>query len=162
MTFSTEAPSRAEAVYAFDASSPDELSFQAGDIITSVQKVDDEWLMGEHAGSTGIFPSSFVVFMDDAVDSSAPKEIAKESVGNQPHCEALFDYGGEGQGDLPFKTGDVITLIERVDEEWMMGSVGGKEGMFPVAFVKVLKDLPSPGKHFPILQHHVSFGVFFS
>ena len=40
--------------------------------------------------------------------------------------------------------GDVIETTEWVNEEWMTGCIGEREGMFPLAFVKVLVELPKP------------------
>jgi len=48
------------ALWDFHGNAPDELSFQAGNEITNVQRVDDEWLKGEFAAQKGIFPASFV------------------------------------------------------------------------------------------------------
>ena len=48
------------ATYAFDAEADDELSFQKGDRITLVARVDDEWMKGSLRGRTGIFPTSYV------------------------------------------------------------------------------------------------------
>ena len=59
-------------------------------------------------------------------------------------CEALFDFTAENSGELNFKTGDIIVTSEWVNEEWMTGRMGDREGMFPVAFVKILEDLPKP------------------
>ena len=56
----------------------------------------------------------------------------------------MFDFTAENAGELGFKTGDVIVTSEWVNEEWMSGRLGGQEGMFPVAFVKILKELPTP------------------
>ena len=58
-------------------------------------------------------------------------------------CEATFDFDGdEGAGELRFTTGEVIETIEWVNEEWISGRIGSREGIFPVAFVKVIKELP--------------------
>lgn len=56
----------------------------------------------------------------------------------------MFDFTAENNGELSFKTGDVITTLEWVNEEWMNGRMGSQEGMFPVAFVKILEELPKP------------------
>ena len=61
-------------------------------------------------------------------------------------CEASYDFTAENAGELSFKTGDVIVTLEWVNEEWMNGRLGEREGMFPVAFVKVLTELPKPQK----------------
>ena len=57
-------------------------------------------------------------------------------------CEALFDFDSGGAGELNFKTGDIITTTEWVNDEWLEGELGGQTGIFPLAFVKVLEELP--------------------
>jgi len=42
---------------------------------------------------------------------------------------------------LSFKTGDRISLLKRINEEWLTGSLKGREGMFPAAFVDIVRDI---------------------
>ena len=39
--------------------------------------------------------------------------------------------------ELSFKKGDFLDLTGTVDENWLEGSIGGKEGIFPSNYVKV-------------------------
>ncbi len=55
---------------------------------------------------------------------------------------ARFDFEGEGDTDLSFESGDVIKLTKKVGDEWLEGELAGMTGMFPLAFVEVLEDLP--------------------
>lgn len=59
-------------------------------------------------------------------------------------CEAVFDFTAENSGELTFTTGEVIETTDWVNEEWLSGRIGTKEGMFPLGFVKVLVELPKP------------------
>ena len=63
-------------------------------------------------------------------------------------CEALFDFTGEGSGELSFSQGETIVTTEWVNDEWLMGKIGDREGMFPGSFVKTITELPrsSAGK----------------
>ena len=40
------------------------------------------------------------------------------------------------------QTGDVIVLVERVNEEWFKGEINKRIGRFPAAFVEILIPLP--------------------
>lgn len=51
-------------------------------------------------------------------------------------CTAVYDFPGEAEGDLPFKTGDRIEVLERIGEDWVKGQLGARSGMFPAAFVE--------------------------
>ncbi|XP_038610884.1 SH3 domain-containing protein 19 [Tachyglossus aculeatus] len=51
---------KARALYDFHGENDDELSFKAGDTITELESVDEEWMSGELAGKSGIFPKNYV------------------------------------------------------------------------------------------------------
>ncbi|XP_022455619.1 neutrophil cytosol factor 4 isoform X1 [Delphinapterus leucas] len=59
-----------------------------------------------------------------------------------PRAEALFDFTGNSKLELNFKVGDVIFLLSRINKDWLEGTVRGTTGIFPVSFVKILKDFP--------------------
>eukprot|EP00096_Caligus_rogercresseyi_P016646 TRINITY_DN940_c0_g1_i1.p1 TRINITY_DN940_c0_g1~~TRINITY_DN940_c0_g1_i1.p1 ORF type:complete len:406 (+),score=155.11 TRINITY_DN940_c0_g1_i1:107-1324(+) len=58
----SSAPS-CQAIYAFEAENPGELSFQAGDIITLKSRIDDNWFDGSCHGKSGYFPVSYVTIL---------------------------------------------------------------------------------------------------
>ncbi|XP_054893509.1 neutrophil cytosol factor 2 [Poeciliopsis prolifica] len=47
------------ALHSYDSSNPEDLSFQEGDKIKLLSKVNQDWLEGQCNGNTGIFPASF-------------------------------------------------------------------------------------------------------
>ena len=46
---------------------------------------------------------------------------------------ALYDFDAQADGDLDFKAGDRIEVVERTgsSEDWWTGRVGGRQGVFP-------------------------------
>ncbi|KAK1146852.1 neutrophil cytosol factor 4 [Acipenser oxyrinchus oxyrinchus] len=54
----------------------------------------------------------------------------------------LFDFNGTGKLELSFRAGDVIFLLQRVNADWLEGTVRDAVGIFPQTFVKVIKQLP--------------------
>ncbi|NWY70197.1 NCF2 factor, partial [Erithacus rubecula] len=48
------------AQYSYEATQPEDLEFQAGDMILVLSKVNEDWFEGECKGRTGIFPFAFV------------------------------------------------------------------------------------------------------
>ncbi|XP_065265477.1 neutrophil cytosol factor 2 isoform X3 [Emys orbicularis] len=46
--------------YSYEAIQPEDLEFQAGDVILILSKVNEEWLEGQCKGKVGIFPRAFV------------------------------------------------------------------------------------------------------
>ncbi|NWT66597.1 NCF2 factor, partial [Prunella himalayana] len=53
-------PNHVVAQYSYEATQPEDLEFQAGDMILVLSKVNEDWFEGECKGRTGIFPSAFV------------------------------------------------------------------------------------------------------
>ena len=47
-------------MYTYQKQNPDELDFNKGSIINVINKIDDDWWMGELNGVTGLFPSNYV------------------------------------------------------------------------------------------------------
>ena len=54
---------------------------------------------------------------------------------------AEHGFKGNDSGDLSFNKGDRIILTERTDAEWLKGTIGGRTGAFPQAYVTIVKDL---------------------
>ncbi|NXI41333.1 NCF2 factor, partial [Galbula dea] len=48
------------AQYSYEATQPEDLEFQAGDVILVLSKVNEDWLEGQCNGQIGIFPSAFI------------------------------------------------------------------------------------------------------
>ncbi|XP_060062645.1 SH3 domain-containing protein 19-like [Ylistrum balloti] len=55
-----------------------------------------------------------------------------------PHGVALHDFDGVHEGDLSFKAADTVLLVGRMDESWLQGRVGNREGIFPAEFIQIV------------------------
>lgn len=53
---------------------------------------------------------------------------------------ALFDFVPSEPGELQFKKGDVIAVLESVFKDWWKGSLRGQTGIFPLNYVEKLAD----------------------
>ena len=58
-----------------------------------------------------------------------------------PHCIAIEPFIGDGPDDLSFEQGDVIELLQRIDENWLRGKLNDSSGMFPQNFVDIKIDI---------------------
>lgn len=56
---------------------------------------------------------------------------------------ALFDFQPSEPGELQFRKGDVIAVLESVFKDWWKGSLRGQTGIFPLNYVEKLAD-PTP------------------
>ncbi|XP_076468569.1 uncharacterized protein LOC143299243 isoform X2 [Babylonia areolata] len=59
----------------------------------------------------------------------------------EPHAIAVHAYPARHPDELPFEEGDTVLLLKRVDEQWLKGKVGDKEGIFPQSFVTIIHPL---------------------
>lgn len=53
---------------------------------------------------------------------------------------ALYTFKGQQNGDLPFKKGDVIDILQKSEtaDDWWTGRVGGSSGIFPANYVELI------------------------
>ncbi|KAA8595316.1 hypothetical protein FQN60_012451, partial [Etheostoma spectabile] len=56
--------------------------------------------------------------------------------------QVIFDFRGNGKAELNLKKGEVIFLLQRVNADWLEGTVNNQTGIFPQSFVKIIKPLP--------------------
>uniref|UniRef100_A0A3B4X6S7 Neutrophil cytosolic factor 2 n=1 Tax=Seriola lalandi dorsalis TaxID=1841481 RepID=A0A3B4X6S7_SERLL len=64
----------------------------------------------------------------------------KEQTDGKPqteiHLVALHSYESSNPEDLSFHEGDTITLLSRVNQDWLEGQCKGNTGIFPASFVE--------------------------
>lgn len=53
---------------------------------------------------------------------------------------ALFDFQPSEPGELQFRKGDTIAVLESVYKDWWKGSLRGQTGIFPLNYVEKLPD----------------------
>ena len=89
----------AKALYAYEASCPGELTIEAGEIILNVstETGSEQWWEGSGLNGRGQFPMSYV----EKIDLTKAAKV-----------KAIYDYQSTNQGDLSFKAGDIISVIQ--------------------------------------------------
>ncbi|XP_067379730.1 SH3 domain-containing protein 19-like isoform X2 [Channa argus] len=119
------------ALFDFPGQTPEDLSFQKGAMIHVTEHIDAEWRRGRLDGREGLYPAAF----------TQPCQV-QPVPGQQPAvkgvAKALFDFTAESQDELTLKVGDIISHVESVDEQWMLGVVDGKRGMVPKNYISLL------------------------
>ncbi|KAL8925485.1 MAG: hypothetical protein Q9172_002202 [Xanthocarpia lactea] len=65
-----------------------------------------------------------------------PKRLP--SAQQEPWVIALYDFGGQGQGDLVFGEGDRIRVVKKTDstDDWWEGELKGVKGSFPANYCR--------------------------
>lgn len=72
-----------------------------------------------------------------AANHTGPKVPPR--IGAKPEVvTALYDFVGEQATDLPFKKGDIITVVKKTDSrnDWWTGKLNGREGSFPANYTQ--------------------------
>jgi hypothetical protein len=134
-------PGKAMVIHDYHAESEDDLELVAGKTIEIIEAIDGDWLRGRlRNGIEGIFPRSFVEVLEEPMGVAPGSEVHASSSEEVPYATATFDYDAHEAGDLAFKAGEVIILLERLDDQWYRGEVDGRQGIFPSNFVDVIVD----------------------
>nr|XP_005007722.1 LOW QUALITY PROTEIN: nostrin [Cavia porcellus] len=71
--------------------------------------------------------------------SSSSSASGAAQVGNSL-CKALYPFQARQDDELNLEKGDIVTIHEKKEEGWWFGSLKGKKGHFPAAYVE---ELPS-------------------
>src|SRR6266536_3728189 len=74
--------------------------------------------------------------------ASQPKP-AGTTAATVSRVRALFDFQPSEPGELQFRKGDIIAVLESVYKDWWKGSLRGQTGIFPLNYVEKLAD-PTP------------------
>ncbi|XP_072317263.1 SH3 domain-containing protein 21 [Eucyclogobius newberryi] len=124
----------------FEGTMPDELSVKMGDVVKSVTKSTEEgWLHGELKGKKGIFPNNFVKEVPVSLRGDAkmePRSMRQIKKIKQPRrCEVIYAYGAQNADELELCVGEVIEVMNEIEDGWWMGIKKGKVGAFPSNFV---------------------------
>ncbi|XP_027142789.1 E3 ubiquitin-protein ligase SH3RF1 isoform X2 [Larimichthys crocea] len=109
-----------------------------GNSITPKQKVDENWLHGNAADSSGASVTASTLQAASQMPQLQPLQQSQHPA----LCRALFDFNPEEMNledskcCLSFLKGDILTVIRRVDEHWIEAKLGDKVGVCPLQFTE--------------------------
>ncbi|XP_015929681.1 rho guanine nucleotide exchange factor 38 isoform X2 [Parasteatoda tepidariorum] len=137
-------------LYPFKAEYPNELSFNAGEIINLIEHVDSNWIKGEIDGRIGIFPANFVNIVVDCPTSEKekaskeqPNDIDLSLFPPDTYGRVIFDFYPQLEGDVRLKEGDTVTLMRKVDRNWYeVITDSGDTGICPENYIEVIGSGP--------------------
>ncbi|MCJ1312536.1 ESCRT-0 subunit protein hse1 [Agyrium rufum] len=75
--------------------------------------------------------------------ASTPAPSQGTTAATVSRVRALFDFQPSEAGELQFKKGDIIAVLESVYKDWWKGSLRGQTGIFPLNYVEKIAD-PTP------------------
>lgn len=133
---------RVQAKWDFTSKDEGDLSFKAGDTINVIEYENDDWWRGALGDNVGIFPSNRVHKLDDSEIADSNIQLLDVIA----RVQARWDFIGREEGDLSFKVGDTINVVEYVDGAWWRGTLSGQVGVFPSSYVQKLRP-PENGKY---------------
>lgn len=59
-----------------------------------------------------------------------------------PHGIALYDFAAQKSDELSFHVGDVVELLEKVNDNWLRGQNVNSKGIFPKDYIRIVIPLP--------------------
>ena len=157
----------ARALFDYEATEENELSFKCNEIIRDIDTSYDTWWYGcNENGEYGLFPSNYVeIFheemkeqpaagmtmpssyktVDPILPASTPSSRDKDdsfSYYQGLTGRALYDYEAADETEIGFREGDIIKEIETIDEGWWRGQDPfGNVGLFPANHIELLESL---------------------
>lgn len=123
---------KARVKFNFSPKSEMELGLRAGDVVTIVRQIDANWYEGKIDGRRGILPVSYV----EDLANSPTNGSSLLSSGLQ--YEAMYNYKPQNLDELELMKGDRVTVHERCDDGWFVGTSErtGSFGTFPGNYVR--------------------------
>jgi signal transducing adaptor molecule len=104
--------SRVRALFDFQATDPDELTFRKGDIIAVLESVYKDWWKGLLRGQTGIFPLNYVEKLADPTPEELQREAQMEAevFAEIKNVEKLLTLLSTSTSDLNVRDNEEITV----------------------------------------------------
>jgi signal transducing adaptor molecule len=94
--------------------------------------------------ATAAAPVSVSPAQGSRSQAPAPQQHAPTQQGTTAatvsRVRALFDFTPSEPGELAFRKGDIIAVLESVYKDWWKGSLKGQMGIFPLNYVEKLQD----------------------
>ncbi|CAN3355113.1 protein Ysc84p [Diutina catenulata] len=96
------------------------------------RRQDDVDALGQRMASTRLSPSR--------PPASSKPNFGGVAKTNASQAIALYTFKGEQGGDLAFKKGDVIDIVQKSDstDDWWTGRINGNQGIFPANYVELI------------------------
>lgn len=144
--FDENEPSYGIALYDFDPVQEGDLMLRENEKVYLHKKLNDEWYYGKNRrGCEGMFPSSYINVKVPIRESSSTKSQPSQAMApsppvqkSEPTARALYNFTAETHEDLTLQENDIITDLQQINDEWLFGRIGSRQGQFPANFVEII------------------------
>ncbi|XP_032080544.1 sorbin and SH3 domain-containing protein 2 isoform X5 [Thamnophis elegans] len=106
-------------------------SYQDMDATNSSSQEYDNALFLQDQECPGNYSSAFT-----DVSRCIPKERRGTPDRERLPARAVYDFKAQTSKELPFKKGDTIYILRKVDQNWYEGEHYGRVGIFPISYVE--------------------------
>ncbi|XP_063739779.1 SH3 domain-containing protein 19 isoform X2 [Eleginops maclovinus] len=134
----------------YNGSNTGELSFQKNEVLLLLEEIDHNMFECQVGGTKGRVQKSCmkVITPLSSISHTSPQQAPSPSgpggAGYELTVQAKHDFTPEGPGELSLRSGDVVTNVEIVDNDWYRGTCRGFSGFFPANYVNILSNSPKP------------------
>ncbi|XP_017788298.1 PREDICTED: LOW QUALITY PROTEIN: dynamin-binding protein-like [Habropoda laboriosa] len=157
-------------LYPFNAQFPNELSFEAGEVVHLIKHIDSEWMEGTIDNKKGIFPMSYVNIIVDCNEIINEQNLINQETHNVEYNELLpgtqarveYTFKAQMDGDLNIYEGNTVTVINMANADWVnVEDHSGRTGLCPRGYISPLPTELSDStesilKDFIIIPHEES------
>ncbi|KAA0197340.1 hypothetical protein HAZT_HAZT001614 [Hyalella azteca] len=97
-------------------------------------------VFGTNSGLSASHLGSFVSSTSPLALSSAKPQLMVDhfQLAAPVFARALFNYSGNNERDLSVQKGAIVTVVRVVDNNWVVGECGGRQGFLPSSYVQPL------------------------
>ncbi|XP_008543725.1 dynamin-binding protein [Microplitis demolitor] len=149
-------------LYPFNAQFPNELNFEAGQVVHLIRHIDSEWAEGEIENEKGIFPTTYVNIIVNCSSSDVsqvenneqeqPKDYQHLNSGDLVRVQHTFN--AQMNGDLSVAEGDVLTVVEMANDDWVsVKNKFGDIGLCPRGYLTHTDTQETQEAQDPIVKH---------
>ena len=141
-----------KAAWDFAPTGDGQMALTKGDLVTVLERPDEHWVKVKRGADEGFVPAAYIKEVVAAAvtepvpapaaaqPAPAPAPTAAASLG---HAKASWAFEPTAPGQLKLNKGDVVEIIERPDEHWVVARKGAEQGHVPAAYVKMVVAAPA-------------------
>jgi len=137
---------KAKVLYAYDATSAEELSVKQSDVITVLEPDDGSgWVLARIGRDEGLVPATYVEVQTSSEAPKkgppvAPRRGGKKVEETKKYLRALYDYDAGSELELSIREGDLLVVVaEDKGDGWTEVEMKGKVGSVPSNYVEVVE-----------------------